>query len=130
MCLYWCACVYRYDVTPVYCIHRCNNYQKSPFFACSYSSLSLEISIQIILYPVLRIFLSPNVCYTNKLLSVLKLVVIFMDEPTGGLDVSVQARLLDLIRSLVGPNLLSHTNAAPSPNNVHYFLCKNLIVEA
>jgi putative phosphonate transport system ATP-binding protein len=24
-----------------------------------------------------------------------------MDEPTGGLDVSVQARLLDLIRSLV-----------------------------
>jgi putative phosphonate transport system ATP-binding protein len=25
----------------------------------------------------------------------------FMDEPTGGLDVSVQARLLDLIRSLV-----------------------------
>ncbi len=27
--------------------------------------------------------------------------VIFMDEPTGGLDVSVQARVLDLIRSLV-----------------------------
>ena len=27
--------------------------------------------------------------------------LIFMDEPTGGLDVSVQARLLDLIRSLV-----------------------------
>ena len=26
-----------------------------------------------------------------------------MDEPTGGLDVSVQARLLDLIRSLVAP---------------------------
>lgn len=26
----------------------------------------------------------------------------FMDEPTGGLDVSVQARLLDLIRQLVG----------------------------
>ena len=25
-----------------------------------------------------------------------------MDDPTGGLDVSVQARLLDLIRSLVG----------------------------
>nr|WP_255356462.1 hypothetical protein [Cylindrospermopsis sp. CR12] len=24
-----------------------------------------------------------------------------MDEPTGGLDVSVQARLLDLLRSLV-----------------------------
>ncbi|MBX2854051.1 MAG: phosphonate C-P lyase system protein PhnK [Rhodobacteraceae bacterium] len=28
--------------------------------------------------------------------------VVFMDEPTGGLDVSVQARLLDLIRRLVG----------------------------
>jgi putative phosphonate transport system ATP-binding protein len=28
--------------------------------------------------------------------------VVFMDEPTGGLDVSVQARLLDLIRGLVG----------------------------
>ncbi len=27
--------------------------------------------------------------------------VIFMDEPTGGLDVSVQARLLDLLRNLV-----------------------------
>ena len=27
--------------------------------------------------------------------------LVFMDEPTGGLDVSVQARLLDLIRSLV-----------------------------
>ncbi|MCB9992070.1 MAG: phosphonate C-P lyase system protein PhnK [Hyphomicrobiaceae bacterium] len=27
--------------------------------------------------------------------------LIFMDEPTGGLDVSVQARLLDLIRTLV-----------------------------
>ncbi len=27
--------------------------------------------------------------------------LIFMDEPTGGLDVSVQARLLDLIRELV-----------------------------
>ena len=26
--------------------------------------------------------------------------LIFMDEPTGGLDVSVQARLLDLLRSL------------------------------
>jgi putative phosphonate transport system ATP-binding protein len=26
---------------------------------------------------------------------------VFMDEPTGGLDVSVQARLLDLIRTLV-----------------------------
>ncbi len=27
--------------------------------------------------------------------------LVYMDEPTGGLDVSVQARLLDLIRSLV-----------------------------
>jgi putative phosphonate transport system ATP-binding protein len=27
--------------------------------------------------------------------------IVLMDEPTGGLDVSVQARLLDLIRSLV-----------------------------
>ena len=27
--------------------------------------------------------------------------LVFMDEPTGGLDVSVQARLLDLIRNLV-----------------------------
>jgi putative phosphonate transport system ATP-binding protein len=27
--------------------------------------------------------------------------LVFMDEPTGGLDVSVQARLLDLMRNLV-----------------------------
>jgi len=27
--------------------------------------------------------------------------LVFMDEPTGGLDVTVQARLLDLIRGLV-----------------------------
>jgi putative phosphonate transport system ATP-binding protein len=27
--------------------------------------------------------------------------LVFMDEPTGGLDASVQARLLDLLRSLV-----------------------------
>ena len=30
-----------------------------------------------------------------------------MDEPTGGLDVSVQARLLDLIRGLVAETGLS-----------------------
>jgi putative phosphonate transport system ATP-binding protein len=28
--------------------------------------------------------------------------LLFLDEPTGGLDVSVQATLLDLLRSLVG----------------------------
>ena len=33
--------------------------------------------------------------------------LVFMDEPTGGLDVSVQARLLDLIRSLVAEKGLS-----------------------
>ena len=33
--------------------------------------------------------------------------LMFMDEPTGGLDVSVQARLLDLLRSLVGEFALS-----------------------
>ncbi|SOD94103.1 phosphonate C-P lyase system protein PhnK [Caenispirillum bisanense] len=33
--------------------------------------------------------------------------LMFMDEPTGGLDVSVQARLLDLLRTLVGEMGLS-----------------------
>lgn len=33
--------------------------------------------------------------------------LVFMDEPTGGLDVSIQARLLDLIRSLVRNHHLS-----------------------
>ncbi|WP_424969259.1 phosphonate C-P lyase system protein PhnK [Dinoroseobacter sp. S76] len=33
--------------------------------------------------------------------------LVFMDEPTGGLDVSVQARLLDLLRSLVRDMRLS-----------------------
>jgi putative phosphonate transport system ATP-binding protein len=33
--------------------------------------------------------------------------LVFMDEPTGGLDVSVQARLLDLLRTLVADLRLS-----------------------
>ena len=38
---------------------------------------------------------------------VTKPCLVFMDEPTGGLDVSVQARLLDLIRGLVAQTGLS-----------------------
>ena len=33
--------------------------------------------------------------------------IVFMDEPTGGLDVSVQARLLDLLRGLVEEHRLA-----------------------
>jgi len=33
--------------------------------------------------------------------------LLFMDEPTGGLDVSVQARLLDLLRGLVADHGLA-----------------------
>jgi putative phosphonate transport system ATP-binding protein len=33
--------------------------------------------------------------------------LVFMDEPTGGLDVSVQARLLDLMRGLVADHALA-----------------------
>lgn len=40
-----------------------------------------------------RIQLARNLIYQPRL--------VFMDEPTGGLDVSVQARLLDLMRELV-----------------------------
>jgi putative phosphonate transport system ATP-binding protein len=40
-----------------------------------------------------RIQVARNLIHRPKL--------VFMDEPTGGLDVSVQARLLDLLRELV-----------------------------
>jgi putative phosphonate transport system ATP-binding protein len=40
-----------------------------------------------------RIQIARNLIHGPKL--------VFMDEPTGGLDVSVQARLLDLLRELV-----------------------------
>ena len=40
-----------------------------------------------------RIQIARNLIHSPRL--------VFMDEPTGGLDVSVQARLLDLLRGLV-----------------------------
>ncbi len=39
--------------------------------------------------------------------------LVFMDEPTGGLDVSVQARLLDLLRGLVREMGLSAVSVTP-----------------
>ena len=51
--------------------------------------------------------------------------LVFMDEPTGGLDVSVQARLLDMIRSLardMGLDATTHarlTHRWPSQGPVH-----------
>src|SRR3546814_2724066 len=46
--------------------------------------------------------------------------LVFMDEPTGGLDVSVQARLLALLRCLVGELrlpaiIVTHALAAARP---------------
>ena len=41
--------------------------------------------------------------------------LVFMDEPTGGLDVSVQARLLDLLRSLVAELGLAVDHRHPRP---------------
>ena len=49
--------------------------------------------------PILDHFVAPPLQIARNLVTGPRLA--FMDEPTGGLDVSVQARLLDLLRGLV-----------------------------